>query len=807
MHNTDPKFRNDIDNQEIGNTSKTSNNKQNSRFLRRFLMIIGWLFASGLSLVVGLFWYYSQDLPDFSSLKHYHPPAVTRIYSSDGKLLEEYAKEHRVFVPISTIPKSLIEAFIAAEDRNFYDHPGIDIVSIFRAAIANVGNFINHRRMEGGSTLTQQVVKNFLLTSERSLPRKIKEAILSYMISKAMTKEQILELYLNQMYLGKGAYGVAAAATAYFNKSVDELSVPESAFLASLPKAPSSINPERHYERSLARRNYVISRMEEDGYITKEVALEAKKTPIKLVKRDKTETVTADYYAEHVREEIVRLFGQEKFYTGGLTVITSMNTKYQKQAEISLRKGLREYDRLRGYRGPVTKIDIKNWQNSLKSLPHPEGLLEYQTAVILSVEDSYATIGLADGKKSNIPIKEMTWGATNLKSAKKILNSGDVVVVEPSHNGSYALRQIPKVNGAFMAMEPNTGRVLAMVGGYDFSVSKFNRATQAIRQPGSTIKPIVYLAALENNIKPNTIFEDAPVEMSQGPGMPVWRPKNYNRDFFGPITMRTGLEKSRNLVTVRVMQKTGIDKVAEIINRFGIMDNPPHYFSMGLGAVDTTVERMLTAYAVVDNGGTKVKPQYIEIIKDADGKVLYRRNGGTCHGCNDIDNVPVIENPVATRLTDPASDYQLISLMEGSVIRGTSVRVKKLDKIMACKTGTTNNSMDTWFIGMTPILATATYVGYDTPKSLGKRAVGGTVALPIFYDFMANAYKNEPSLPYRVPDSIIEMKIDKTTGKPYDGPGAIVEAFKKEIDHNDNHKHSDDLNDITSEHENEAGIY
>jgi len=774
-------------------------------FFKLTLKICLICFIIGISAIAGVFYHYSQDLPDFSSLKNYHPPAVTRIYSSDGKLLEEYAKEHRVFVPISTIPKSLIEAFIAAEDRNYYEHPGIDIFSIFRAAISNIGNIIQHRRMEGGSTLTQQVVKNFLLTSERSLPRKIKEALLSYMISKAMTKEQVLELYLNQMYLGKGAYGVAAAASTYFNKSVDELTVPESAFLASLPKAPSTINPEKHYERSIRRRNYVISRMAEDGYITSEIAEAAKKEPITLVKRDKAETITADYYAETVREQIVQLFGQETFYTGGLTVITSMDTKYQRQAEISLRKGIRDYDMLKGYRGPISKIELKDWQNTLKALPKPPGILEYKIAVILSTTDISASIGLLDGTKSTISIKEMGWAATNLKSVKKLLAPGDVVVTEAVGN-AYALRQIPKVNGAFMAMHPSTGQVLALVGGYDFSVSKFNRATQAIRQPGSAIKPIIYLAALESGIKPNTIFEDGPVALSQGPGMPPWKPKNYKGDFLGDITMRTALEKSRNLVTVRIMQQTGINNVAEVVNRFGIARNPPHYFSMGLGAVDTTVEKMLTAYSGISNGGTQVKPQYIEVIKDSNGKILYKRDAGICHGCSDSANVPSIEIPVGIRLTDPATNYQVISLMEGVIQRGTAGRAKSLGKIIAGKTGTTNDSLDTWFIGYTPILATATYIGHDTPQSLGKTATGSSIPLPIFIDFMANAYKDVPSLPFRVPDSILEVRIDPVTGKPYDGSGSILEAFKKDDTHHHNHPDETDVV-IPEEKANDSGIY
>jgi penicillin-binding protein 1A len=761
-----------------------------SDFFKLFLKIFGICAALGILVVSILFYHYSKDLPDFSKLSHYHPPAVTRIYSSDGALLEEYAKEYRVFVPISTIPRSVIDAFIAAEDRNYYDHPGIDVFSIIRAAFDNIGNLLNRRRFQGGSTITQQVVKNFLLTSERSIPRKIKEAILSYRISKSMTKDQVLELYLNQMYLGKGAYGVAAAASVYFDKSIDELNVAESAFIAALPKAPSSINPDKNYERSVARRNYVINRMAEDGYITEEIAELARNEPIKLIKRSKEETVTAGYYAETVREQIVKLLGADMFYTGGLTVITSMDAAYQKQAEASLRKGIREYDLKRGYKGPITKISLDDWKTSIKEIDPPLGLLEYELAVILNVEDASVTIGLRDGKKSTIALKEMLWAATNLKSAKRILNPGDVVVVEPVQS-AYGLRQIPKVNGAFMVMRPGTGQVLALVGGYDFATNKFNRATQAIRQPGSSIKPFVYLAALENGIQPNTLFDDAPVALSQGAGMPMWKPKNYKSDFLGTITMRKALEKSRNLVTVRVMQRTGIDKVAEMVSRFGISENPQHYFSMGLGAIETTVEKMISAYSTVINSGHKVTPQYIETIQDSTGKVIYKRpSSAICSGCNNKVALPQLTLFEGPKLIDEVRDYQFISMLEGVVQRGTAARAAKLGKAIAGKTGTTNDSFDTWFIGCTPLIATATYIGFDTPKTLGKSATGSSVALPIFIDFMEKAYKDVPSLPFKVPESIKQVKVDEDSGKPYDGPGAILEAFPKDDESLSSHGNS-----------------
>ncbi|MES2214782.1 MAG: penicillin-binding protein 1A [Pseudomonadota bacterium] len=718
----------------------------------------------GVVLTTALLYYYAQDLPDYSQLAHYHPPAVTRIYSADGKLVEEYAKEHRVFVPISTIPPSLIEAFIAAEDKNFYDHPGIDFIGIIRAAGANVVNLLQHRRMEGASTITQQVVKNFLLSSERSMERKIKEAILSYMISKTFSKSQILELYLNQMYLGHGAYGVAAAAEVYFNKSVEELTLAESAFLAALPKAPSSVNPEKNHDRAKARRNYVLLRMVEDRYINSAAAREAMDSPITLVKRSKAITVTAGYYAEKVREEIITKFGEDFFYNGGLTVITSMNSEYQVEAEKSLRKGIRQFDLKKGYRGPVARIDVANWKAALSEVKKPLALLEYQLAVILEVENTKASIGLIDGTKSSIPLTEMVWGATNLKSAKTILKKGDVVVVEPVGK-AYGLRQVPVVNGAIMIMSQHTGQVLAMVGGYDFGASKFDRATQAIRQPGSSIKTFVYLAALESGVSPGTIFADAPIAVSQGAGMPIWRPKNFNGDFLGDITMSDGLVKSRNPVTVRVTQMIGLHTVAEIIRRFGINNNPKHVYSMVLGSLETTLDKILSAYAAIANGGQEIRPEFIELIKDSSGKVIYQRNAGRCINCHS-ESLPQISEPERKKLISDAVAYQINLMLQGVMERGTGKSALKLGKILAGKTGTTNLGMDTWFFGYTPNIIVGTYVGFDTPKSLGKTASGANVTLPIFIDFMANAMKDVPSIPFNFNSEakIIPIRINDGLG-------------------------------------------
>jgi len=787
----------------------------------RFLYLCFKLFIiSGLiafSILAYLIYHYSRDLPDYSQLSDYHPPSVTRIYSRDGKLIEEYALERRVFVPIGNIPHSLVEAFISAEDKNFYEHLGVDLISILRASIVNISNVLHHRRVEGGSTITQQVVKNFLLTSEISIERKIKEAILSYMISKTFTKDQILELYLNQTFFGRGAYGVAMAAQNYFNKSIEELTVAQSAFIAGLPKAPSNFNPEKNYARVKERRDYVITRMLEDKYITAEVAKEAIDTPIILEKRDRNETITADYYAEQVREEVINRIGsKEYFYNGGLTIITSLDTKMQQAAENALRNGIRNFDRKNGFRGVITNIDITNWENNLKNVTKPQALLEYQLAVALNVLDNQVDIGLSDGSTSKITLSEMKWVKHDLKSIKTILKNGDVIVVEKSEaidnskstvvrkdktnlnnkkmldneskqqsNGyTYLMRQIPIVNGGIIVMNPTTGQVLASVGGYDFTVSKFDRVTQALRQPGSLSKTFVYLAALENGMQPNRIFEDGPVEIFQGPGLPVWRPKNYKGDFLGLITMRTGLEKSRNLVTVRVAQATGLSKIAEIVKRFGINDEPKQFYSMVLGSIETTLERMTTAYAIIANNGEKVTPHFVELIKDRNGKIIYRRDNRECQNCNLSDSqltnsptLPILSPFNYQIVTDEASNYQITSLLAGAIERGTSVRAKKLGKIMAGKTGTTNDSMDTWFVGFTPKIIVGTYIGYDKPKSLGKTATGSSVALPIFIDFMENAYSNTPSLAFKVPQSIKLLPINRQTGH-ITSSGTVIEAFK-----------------------------
>ncbi|MEA0970707.1 Penicillin-binding protein 1A [Candidatus Megaera venefica] len=737
----------------------------------------------GAAILMYIIYHYTKDLPDYSQLKKYYPPSITRMYSADGKLIEEFAREHRIFVPISSVPKALTQAFIAAEDKNFYSHEGIDIFSIFRAAITNISHIINKRRPEGGSTITQQVVKTFLLSPERSFERKIKEAILSYRLSQVFTKDEILELYLNQIFLGKSAYGVASAALNYFNKSIEELTISECAVLASLPKAPSQYNPEKNYKRAVERKNYVIGRMYDDGYLTKEEAKQAIDEPIKLAKFDKALTIDADFYAAKVREEVIEMFGEEYFYTAGLTIMTCVDSKMQKAATNALRFGLKAYDMKRGYRGSLQNIDLKDWQETLKKIPSPYGLLHYKLAVVLDVADTQAKIGLSNGSSAFIYLKDMSWTATNIKSVKKILKPGDVIAAEVIDK-KYFLQQIPEINGGIMVIEHETGRVLAAEGGYDFSVSKFDRTTQAKRQPGSLIKPFVYMAALENGAKPTDIFDDSPIDVYQGPGLPIWRPKNDNGKFLGPITLRKGIEKSRNLITVRVGQFAGLGKVAALIRRFGITDSPKVVHSIVLGAIETTLEKMTIAFSIIANGGKGVEPQFIELIKDRKGNVIYKRDYTECPECKSntalsINNTeaPTIHKTESPVIIDEATNYQMISLLKGSVQRGTASGAKHLPYVIAGKTGTTNKAKDVWFVGFTPKIVVGTYVGYDNPRSLGNSAYGSVYALPVFVHFMTNGY-NFPSVDFAVPNSIRLESIDYETGKPSSAPGAIIEALK-----------------------------
>ncbi len=727
---------------------------------------------------------FSRDLPDYSQLAQYNPATVTRLYANDGKLLAEYAKEKRIFVPISAIPKKVINAFIAAEDKNFYTNPGIDITSIFRAAAKNLIHVGQNKSLVGGSTITQQVVKNFLLGNERTFSRKIKEAILSFRITDTYSKDKIMELYLNEIYLGNRSYGVAAAALNYFNKPLTELTIEEAAMLAALPKAPSNLDPVRNPEKAKDRRDWVIKRMEEDGYINEVELVLASSRPVTIVKRSPDETVQeADYFSEAVRKQLTEIYGEKSVYEDGLAVRTTIDPILQKHASSALQKGLLEYDKRHGWRGPISKIETGDvWLENLKDVKEPPALRNWKVAVVLSTNDKSAKIGMKDGE-GQIALEEMKWArkyihansmGPAIKKPSDVLHAGDVIAVEllDEKEKTYSLQQIPEINGAIIAMEPQSGRVLAMVGGYHFSEgSQFNRALLAKRQPGSAFKPFIYLAALENGYKPNSIIVDEEIKLNQGAGLPEWNPKNYSGQYYGPSTLRTGVEKSRNAMTVRLSQSIGIEKVMEIAQRFGINDKPARNFSISLGSAETTLLRMTTAYSMLANGGKQIRPFLLERVQDRNGKNIYKRDDRICPECT-VENISDEALPIPPMLDDnrkqvseSISTYQLVSILEGVIQRGTATRAKSLGYTLAGKTGTTNNSNDSWFMGFSPNLTVGVFVGFDNPKSLGKHETGASAALPIWMNFMRDALADKPDLPFRRPSGIKLVKIDHETGQ------------------------------------------
>ncbi len=768
----------------------------------------------GGMLLVLAFAYFSKDLPDYRTLEEYNPPIVTRLYASDGKLLAEYAIERRVYVPLSAIPKTVIQAFLSAEDKDFYSHPGVDFRGLARAVVTNLENFGEGRSMVGGSTITQQVVKNFLLSNEKTVTRKIREAILSFRITQTFSKDRILELYLNEIYLGQGSYGVAAAALNYFNKSLDELTVEEAAFLAALPKAPANYDPRFHYDRAKARRDAGLMRMAEDGYITEAEARSYMQIPITVRKRDATEIARADFFAEEVRRELAEKYGSNVLYEGGLYVKTTLDPELQKWADRALRDALIAYDRRHGYRGPIAKItDMTHAQAKLveygrQEIPRYDG---ERLAVVTQVEPEKARITFDDNTTAVIPLAEVKWARRKLDnnsrgpkitSVADVLAIGDVIVAKPvdAKQGVYGLQQIPEINGGLVALDPHSGRVLAMSGGYSYGGTEFNRVTQARRQPGSAFKPFVYLTALENGFNPSSVVLDAPVSLSQGEGLPMWTPQNYKDEYLGPTTLRVGLEKSRNTMTVRLAQALGIENMMQTAERFGIYDQTQRNFSVVLGAQETTLLRLTNAYAMLVNGGKKVAPSLIERIDDRNGKTIFRRDTRPCTRCVQQGHTTVLEAtpplPADTReqIVDPRVAYQVTYMMQGVVERGTATKAKVIGKPLAGKTGTTNDSRDVWFIGFSPDLVAGIYVGFDQPRSLGGRETGGSTALPGFVEFMQHALENVPSKPFRVPSGINFVKVNLKTGRPplpdyftgqYPEGPTILEAFKEGEDPGD----------------------
>ncbi|WP_208987570.1 penicillin-binding protein 1A [Roseibium marinum] len=778
----------------------------------------GYLF--GIGAVLGLLvaagvWMYLQHLteglPDFTALQNYEPPVMTRVHAADGSLMAEYAIERRMFLPIQAIPDRVKQAFIAAEDKNFYTHIGVDPEGIARAAVRFIQNYGSGRRPEGASTITQQVAKNFLLSDlvseekqrrSAAYERKVKEAVLSLRIEQAYTKDEILELYLNEIYFGFGAYGVAAASLIYFDKSVHELSLDEVAYLAALPKGPSNYHPYRKTEAAIARRNYVIDRMIADGYISLEEGDEAKEKPIVVKPREHgSQLFAAEYFTEEVRREVADIFGDKRLYQGGLSVRSTLDPELQKMARKSLMDGLIKFDHQRGsWNGPVEKLTLgADWGVDLAKIEALSDLPEWRLAVVLESGGDQALVGvqperlvsgeLSDERKSGpLFLETMKWARVKGRTpsaVSDVLAPGDVVYVHESDvaPGTFELRQIPKVSGALVAMDPYTGRVLAMVGGFSYAQSEFNRATQAYRQPGSSFKPFLYAAALDNGYTPSSVVMDAPLEINQGPGLGTWRPQNYGGKFYGPATLRTGVELSRNVMTVRLAQDMGMPLVAEYAKRFGIYDNMLPVLSMSLGAGETTVLRLTTAYATIANGGRKVRPTLIDRIQDRYGRTIYKHDSRICDGCTQ-DVWEGQEEPTLIddreQVLDPMTAYQITSMMEGVVQRGTATSVRAVGRPVAGKTGTTNDEKDAWFMGFTPDLAVGVFVGYDNPKPMGRGATGGQVAAPIFTDFVKKALSNKPPVEFRVPKGLQLIPINRRTGMRTAAgtPGSILEAFK-----------------------------
>ncbi len=766
----------------------------------------------GFILIITSVWQISQELPEYRQLEKYEPAVTTRLYAGDGQPMMEYAAEKRFFVPESKIPALVKQAFISAEDQNFYKHLGIDLTGIIRAVVVNIKNIGKGRRPTGASTITQQVAKNFLLSSELSYKRKIKEALLALRIDSAFTKEHILELYLNEIYLGNRSYGVAAAALGYFNKSLEELTLEEVAYLAALPKGPNNYNPKTKYDAAVARRNWVIDRMVEDGYVSEHEAEDAKSKPLTTVESNNRLVKYAQYFSEDVRRQVNREFGEDALYEGGLLIRTTLDPRLQEIATKAFVKGLDDYDRRHGWRGAITNLPFdENWKDKFSEIAMPKGAKEnWQLAIVKSVEKDKAEIELQDETSGIIPINVLSWARKTLKdqlvggqpqSVKDVLKAGDIVLVEslsPSdivkyklNPNSYYLRQVPNVEGGLIAMDPHTGKILAMVGGYSFQKSQYNRTSQAKRQTGSSFKPIVYLAALEEGYEPTDLILDAPFVLNQGAGQPVWKPVNYSKKFYGLMTLRQGIEKSRNLMTVRLAQDVGMKKVAQMSKKMGVNSNLPQLLSMSLGAGETKLINMASAYGIMVNGGKKVEPYLIERIQNRNGLTIYRHDTRECANCSveRWENQPVPQlQDTREQIVDPMSAYQMVSILEGVVQYGTGARLRSLGKHLAGKTGTTNRNQDAWFVGFSPDLVVAVYVGFDEPRSLGRFETGAAAALPIFGDFMQEALENQPDIPFRMPNGIKLVRINHQTGKPAVPTDKVViwEALKPEINQRKN---------------------
>ena len=749
--------------------------------ITRSLIVV---FTIALIFVFSTFLYFSSDLPDYKILANYKPAVSSRVHSGEGQLIAEYAIQKRIFIPYNSIPEKVINSFISAEDKNFFSHPGIDAKSITRAIIKNLRNITSKKRLEGASTITQQVAKNFLLTNEVSIKRKIKEAILAFRIERAYSKERIMELYLNQIYLGGGTYGIAAASLEYFDKAVSELDYSEASLLAALPKAPSKYNPYKKKKIAKIRRNIVLKNLYENSYIKKKQYEVLIKKPIKLKKRKIKLIEEANFYSEEVRRIISDKYGYDDLYKGGLSIRTPLSSLYQVAALSALRKNLEAYDKRHGWRGAIKNFKEKDWLSRVKELKVDQSL-NWNLARIKKIDKLKILIEVDNKEKGYIDFKTTSW--VRKKSFDEFLKLNDIIYVKKinKNKNEWVLKQLPKVNGAIVVMDPYTGRVLAMAGGFSFKLSEFNRATQAKRQPGSAFKPFVYAAALENGFTPSTLVLDAPFVIDQGEGLKTWKPENYGKKFYGPSTLRTGIEKSRNLMTVRVAQQIGFKEITKFTDNFGIYKDVPELLSVSLGSAETTLIKITSAYCTFVNGGKKVDPIFIDRIQDRRGKTIFNADNRKCLGCENISysrkEIPTLEDN-KKQIISPETAYQITSMMEGVIKRGTGRKLKKLNLNLAGKTGTTNKNMDAWFIGYTSKLVIGVYVGFDEPKTLGKYETGAKAALPVFKEFVTSVVKKRDSRPFKIPKNIHFIMVDVDTGLPPNKKTkkTIYESFKSE---------------------------
>ena len=801
---------------------------------RRILIVVAIVIAVVFVGGTGWFFWVTRDLPSEDELANYEPPIMSRVHAGDGRLVAEFATQHRVYVPSEELPDQLIQAFISAEDKTFFEHSGINLWGMFRGTVLNG---LMGKRMTGGSTITQQVVKNMLVGSERSLDRKVREAVLAMRIEKKLTKDEILELYMNEIYLGGRSYGVGAAALNYFGKSLGDLTLAECALLAALPQAPGKVNPYENPDAAVSRRNWVIDRMVVNGYIEKASAEKAKSEPLTTVERlDTDENQASAYYVEELRREILKLgkdgklegFGNEKeaqqaFYEGGLSIRSTLDSNLQLVAQTALRAGLETYDRRHGWRGPVGNVKpTDDFENQLKDYANSKDGKEqiagagntWQIAIVRSTKDA-VRLGLIDGTAGTLSPDDAKWAAGFKREGGSGVKTGDIILV--SHDGTpdvttqlitdyaaskkaaagpWRLRQIPQVQGALVAMDPHTGRVLAMAGGYSFQRSQYNRAIQAMRQPGSSFKPFVYAAALEQKDEaghykwtPSSRVLDAPyvscMERQEANKIDCYKPTNYSDQFYGLSTLRFGVETSKNAMTVRLANDIGLDKVSEIGERMGIYDKLPAYEAMALGAGETTPMRMAIAYAEVVNGGKQVHPVMFDRIQNRYGQTVYRTDARPCEGCSaawrDGAQPPALPDE-RKQLMDPVTAYQAVSILQGAVEHnwGTVKTARSVGKPVAGKTGTTNNYVDAWTMGFSPDLVVGVWVGFDTPKNMGDNESGGRVAVPIFRDFMLAALKDRPALPFRIPSDVQLVEVDLYSGC-LPSPASkevILEAFK-----------------------------